>query len=147
MAVDLGQAAILVFGMGQVGCGAYDEIHRRHGSKVLGLDFRADMVNRHLEAGRQVILADATDFDFWQKVNLAGVELIMLAMPHHQANMFALQELSKVGFSGQVTATALFVDELEELLAAGASTAYNIKAEAGAGYGQHVCTALGCGRE
>lgn len=142
--LDLGGAAILVFGMGRVGSGAYDTVRQRHDNKVLGLDFSAAEVQRHQRAGRQVILADATDFDFWQKVDLDGVRLVMLAMPNHQANMFALHELRRSNFAGQVTATAFFDDELVELRAAGAVTAYNVYAEAGAGYGQHICESMGC---
>ncbi len=147
VAVDVGQAAILIFGMGRVGMGAYDTAFARHGDRVLGLDFDQATVDTHRQAGHQVILGDATDFDFWHKVNLAGVQLVMLAIPNHRANMFALQELKQIGFQGQVTATALFDDELNELLAAGASTAYNIYAEAGAGYGHHVCASLGKGEQ
>ncbi|MEN8140965.1 MAG: cation:proton antiporter family protein [Thermodesulfobacteriota bacterium] len=144
-AIDLGDAAILIFGMGRIGSGAYDvaSFHQGEG-RVLGIDFSRDNVDLHVQAGRRVLFGDATDFDFWHKVDLNGVQLIMLAMPNHQANMFALKELRMGGFSGPVTATAYFDDELAELRAAGASTAYNVYAEAGAGYGHHVCDTIGC---
>ncbi len=63
----------------------------------------------------------------------------MLAMPKHQSNMFALAELQKSDFSGMITATARFDDEQKELIQAGATAAYNVFAEAGAGYADHVC--------
>ena len=144
--IDLGDASILIFGMGRVGSGAYDVAREQHGDAVLGIDFQQKNAVEHRQAGRDVIVADATDGDFWHKLDLSSVQLIMLAMPSHQANMLALQELARVNFAGQVTATAFYDDELQELIDAGAATAYNVYAEAGAGYGQHVCGVLGCGR-
>ena len=143
--VDIGDAAILIVGMGPVGSGAYDVADDQQGEgRVLGIDFCQECISDHEQAGRKVIYGDATDFDFWHKINLAGVQLIMLALPHHQANMFVLGELEKVSYGGKVTATAQYADELDELREAGATTAYNILAEAGSGYGHHVCDLVGC---
>ncbi len=140
--VDLGDASILVFGMGRIGTGAYEATRERHGNKVLGVDYSEKKVEKHLQQGRRVISGDATDFDFWQATNLDKVRLIMLAMPKHQANMFALEELQKSEFHGMITATARFDDEREELIQAGATAAYNIFSEAGAGYADHVCQSV-----
>ncbi len=137
--IDLGEASILVVGMGRIGTGAYDATRERHGNKVLGVDYSKKKVRHHQQEGRNIISSDATDFDFWHTTNLEKVRLIMLAMPKHQANMFALEELQKSGFSGMITAIARFDDEREELIQAGASATYNIFTEAGAGYAGHVC--------
>jgi hypothetical protein len=64
-------------------------------------------------------------------------------MPQHTANMNALNELRQRQFRGKIAATALFDDEVEELKQAGAHAAYNIYAEAGFGYAEHICQALG----
>jgi hypothetical protein len=88
-------------------------------------------------------LAPWPDFDFWHKINLQKIKLVMLSMTKHQANLLALKEIKSAGFQGPVGATARFADELQELEKAGATAAYNIFAEAGAGYADHVCRATG----
>ena len=67
----------------------------------------------------------------------------MLAMTQHRANLLALKEIKNAGFTGPVTAIARFEDERGELEQAGAAAAYNIYAEAGAGYADHVCKSVG----
>ena len=68
--------------------------------------------------------------------------MVILAMPKHAANMNALKELAQRQFDGKIAATALFDDEVEELKQAGAHAVYNIYAEAGFGYAEHICQAL-----
>jgi hypothetical protein len=67
----------------------------------------------------------------------------MLAFTNHQANLLALQEIQSAGFQGPATASSRFEDQRLELEAAGATAAYNIFAEAGAGYADHVCKTIG----
>ena len=122
---------------------AYETTRERQGEKVLAVDYDRKTVDKHLEAGRNVILGDATDYDFWHKIDLNKIKIIMLAMTKHQANLLALKEIKKVGFEGPVTATASFEDQRLQLEEAGATAAYNIFSEAGAGYADHVCRATG----
>ena len=141
--IDIGPADVLVFGMGPFGTMAYDTTRQRLGNKVLGVDYHKETVEEHQRAGRRMIWGDATDHDFWHKIDLRKIKLIMLSMTKHQANLLALQEIKSAGFQGPVSATARFEDELLELEKAGATAAYNIFAEAGAGYADHVCKATG----
>ena len=90
-----------------------------------------------------MIVGDATDYDFWQKIDLEQIKIIMLTMTNHQANLLAIKEIKLAGFQGPVTAVAYHEDQRLELEAAGATAAYNIYAEAGAGYADHVCRATG----
>lgn len=143
MEIDLGGADILVFGMNHLGTQAYDTTRERQGDKVLGVDSDKKRVKAHRLAGRRVIWGDATDYDFWHKIDLSRIKLVMLAMTLHQTNLLALQAIKSAGFTGPVTATARFEDERLELKEAGATAAYNIFAEAGAGYADHVCRATG----
>ncbi len=136
--IDTGGAEILIFGMGRVGTGAYDAMREHHGEKVLGIDHDAETVAAHRRAGRNVILGDAMDNDFWQKIHPGEVKLVMLGMPNHVENMHAITQLKKSRFQGKITATAKYDDQTAELLEAGAHAAYNIYAEAGAGFAEHV---------
>jgi predicted Kef-type K+ transport protein len=141
--IDLGQADVLIFGMGPFGTMAYETTRERLPDKVLGVDYDKKTVLEHQNAGRRVIWGDATDYDFWHKIDLHKIRLIMLSMTKHQANLLALQEIKSAGFQGPVSATARFADELQELKKAGATAAYNLFGEAGAGYADHVCRATG----
>ena len=131
--------------MGRVGTAAYDDMRARHGELVIGADLDPDKVKEHQAAGRNVILGDATDLDFWARAfpdSRSKIRMIILAMPKHAANMNALKELAQRQFDGKIAATALFDDEVEELKQAGAHTAYNIYAEAGFGFAEHICQTL-----
>lgn len=135
--VDPGDAEILIFGMGQVGTGAYDAMRQRHGRQVLGLDRDPVKVDAHREAGRNVIRDDATDPDFWVKLEPGRITTVLLAMPNLHENLLAARELAKIGFRGEVAAVARYEDEIEQLQAAGVS-AFNVLAEAGVGLVEHV---------
>jgi glutathione-regulated potassium-efflux system ancillary protein KefC len=143
--LDPGEAEIAVFGIGRIGSAAYDDMRRRYGEKVIGIDFDAEIVEKNRRAGRNVIAGDATDIDFWEWVTTdprGKIRIVILAMPKHSANMIALNELTRRQFKGKIAATAMFDDEAEELKQAGAHAAYNIYAEAGFGFAEHVSRAL-----
>ena len=61
------------------------------------------------------------------------MELVILAMPNHQGNIYAAQQLRNLGFNCQVAAIARFPEEVEELSAIGVCTAFNMYEQAGAG--------------
>ena len=143
--IDPGDAEIAVFGMGRVGTAAYDDMRRRQGEIVIGIDFDANAVKRHQDQGRNVILGDATDSDFWTRADVGGknkLRLVMLAMPNHSANLQAINELAASKFSGIIASTAKFDDHVEELKQAGAHAAFNFYAEAGLGFSAHVYRTL-----
>jgi predicted Kef-type K+ transport protein len=142
--LDPDDAEIAIFGMGRVGTGAYDDMHRRHGEVVIGIDFDEDTVQRHLEAGRNVIIGDPTDHDFWAKTHQGKgkIQMVLLSLPEHTANMNAVAQLTEMKFAGSIAATAKFDDEVEELKAAGAQAVFNLYAEAGYGFAEHVCEDL-----
>ncbi|EKE75175.1 cation:proton antiporter family protein [Gallaecimonas xiamenensis] len=136
--IDIGGAQVLIFGMGRLGTGAYDQLAAEYGHRVLGIDHAGDKVAEHLELGRQVLVGDATDSDFWSKIRRDDeLELVLLAMPNHHGNLFAAEELKERGYSGKVAAVAKFPDEVEELKAMGIEV-FNIFEEAGAGFARHV---------
>jgi glutathione-regulated potassium-efflux system ancillary protein KefC len=142
--VDTGEAQIAIFGMGRVGTGAYDDMRRRHGEVVIGVDFDEKTVKTHLDAGRKVILGDPTDHDFWAKTRQSGenMQVVLLTLPEHTANMTAVAQLTEMKFTGLIAATAKFDDNVEELKAAGVQAVFNLYAEAGYGLAEHVCQRL-----
>lgn len=131
---------IAIFGMGRVGLAAYTVLEKRFPKRVIGLDRDAAQVDVHRSAARNVVLADATDSDFWERVQFKeGIDLVILAMPKHSANLHAAQTLKRHSFKGVVAAIAKFDDEVKELRAVGVDTAFDLYSEAGAGFADHVC--------
>ena len=74
---------------------------------------------------------------------LAGIRLILLALPNHQEDLQAARELAETGYRGKIAATVKFDDEIEALQQAGIHAAFNLYAEAGAGFAAHACSLFG----
>ena len=122
--VSLGNSHVMVMGMGRVGTGAYDEL-KAQGHLVVGLDSDPGKAELHRKAGRRVLYADAEDPGFWSNLDLSGVELVILSMPEMQAKLMAIRQIRKKGFSGLISATALFSENIPVLTEAGANVVYN----------------------
>ncbi len=130
---------IAIFGMGRVGLVAYKNLQARFPGRVIGFDRDPVAVEIHQKADRNVLLADATDSDFWERVKVKeNIDLVVLAMPKHGANVHAAKTLKRHAFEGVVTATGKFDDEVKELRELGLDTAFNLYNEAGAGFADHV---------
>lgn len=139
--IDTGKATVVVIGLGGVGTATYDEMRRRHGEVLVGIDFCKTCVERHRQQGRWVAVGDASDSDFWERVDPANsiVSLVMLALPDPKASAFAIRQMKERGFTGQITASVRYDDEAAELRRAGIDAAYVIYKEAGVGFADHVC--------
>mgnify|MGYP000317248065 CR=1 FL=1 len=143
--IDVGDARILVFGMGHVGESAYDALQKMYGRDVTGVDFDDRTVASHRAAGRNVVLGSATDPDFWSRLHLSdtSIRLILLALPNHEEDLQAARELAETGYEGKIAATVKFDDDIEALQQAGIHAAFNLYEEAGAGFAAHACGLFG----
>jgi Trk K+ transport system NAD-binding subunit len=125
--------------MGRVGTGAYDEMRSLYGETVVGVDFDPITVRKQQSTGRNILLGDPSDADFWDRVaETHTIQLVMLALPKLKTNLSVLDQLKEARFAGRVAATARFPDEVETLQQAGAATVFNIYTEAGMGFATHV---------
>jgi len=142
--IDPGNVSVVIFGMGRVGSGAYESIRQRFGDALLGVDFDKDTVDKHRVAGRHVVRGSVTDPDFWERFQLDHrvITLVMLAMPNQQENLYAVKQLRSMGYTGRLSAIAKYPDEAEALRQAGADSAFNLYAEAGAGFADNACADL-----
>lgn len=128
-----------IFDMGRVGVAAYSTLQDRFPGQVIGFDRDPASVEMHQLAGRNVLLADSTDSDFWERVLVNdNLDLVVLAMPKHGANIHAAQTLKRHEFEGVVAATGKFDDEVKQLRCVGLDTAFNLYSEAGSGFSDHV---------
>jgi Trk K+ transport system NAD-binding subunit len=136
-------AQIIVFGMGRVGAGAYDELILRRTESVLGVDRRDATVAANTTAGRNIIRGDALDFEFWDRLRLhPGVELVVLAMGDQSANLEAVRRVQDFLPTVRIAASATYPDEVGELEAAGVDVARNLFGEAGQGLADDACDLL-----
>jgi glutathione-regulated potassium-efflux system ancillary protein KefC len=130
---------VAIFGMGRVGMMAYHELERRFPGHIIGFDRDPNKVAAHAEAERNVKVADATDSDFWEKICPSDqLDLVVLAMPTHSANVHAIETLRRHDFRGVVAAAAAHDHEIKELRALGVDTAFNLYAQAGGTFARHV---------
>jgi len=138
--IHIGDAQVIIFGMGRIGSGAYDQMTQHFPDKIIGIDNNRDHVEQQLALGHHVIRGDATDSDFWQKVrHNHGIILVLLAMPSHNGNLYAAQQLFSQGYEGKIAAIATFPDQEKELKALGVHEVYNFYLEAGKGFADHLC--------
>jgi predicted Kef-type K+ transport protein len=136
--IDPGDAEILICGMGRLGAGAYDALRERYGDTVIGVDRDDRIVGQHRAAGRNVVLGDPTDSDFWELASPGVIRLVMLAMADHRANMIAVREIRSRQFACLISATAQYEDEVKALRDAGVQAAFDLLGQAGTGYADHV---------
>ncbi len=141
--IDPGGARILVFGMGRVGEGSYDELVRRRGNVVLGIDRDNDAVVAHEEAGRRIVRGDALDTEFWDRLSLdRRIDLVVLAMSDQESNLEAVRRIKGFVPDARIAAAALYPDERQQLAEAGVDTARNLYEEAGQGLADDACDLL-----
>lgn len=139
--IESGDAEVAIIGLGGLGTSAYDEMRRRYGNVVIGVDFSAETVEKHRRLGRNVVFGDAEDSDFWERVEPAKsrVNLVMLALPDIKASIFAIRQMHLRRYRGQITASVRYEDEIDILKQAGVNAAYSLYEEAGVGFADHVC--------
>lgn len=134
---DTSEAQIFVLGMGRIGTSAYDSIAEEYGHHTVGVDLNEKRLQEHMRQHRRVVMADASDPDFWHRVNLDEVQLVLLALTQHQENLLVGSLLREQGYTGEVAVVVRFSEESEELEEHGFSP-FNLYAQAGAGFAAHA---------
>lgn len=130
--IDVGRAQAVVVGMGRVGRAAFDRLSGEYGLKVAGVEHDGARVAELRGAGVNVVRADATDLDFWERVCAAGtVRVAVLAMPGENTNLLAMDRLRESGFPGRVVALARYADEVGHLRKAGVDEVFHLYGTAG----------------
>ncbi len=142
--VSVGDVDGIVFGMGRIGAAAYESLHKRYGKRVIGVDFDLETVNKHRANGWNVLQGDATDYDFWERMQVRNnqIKLLMLAMPSFEANLYAVKRIRSGKYEGNIAAIVAFDDQIEVLKNAGVDLVFSAHKEAGKGFADHVCEEL-----
>lgn len=141
--IDVGNAEVIVFGMGHVGEGVYDSMAERYKGRLIGIDIDDDVVEKNKQEGRNVIIGDVTDYDFWERLRPGVVKMILLDMPNLRELLDAIEMIKQSGYQGHISAAVKYDDCIEPLKEAGVDAVYNVYAEAGSGFAHHVCESRG----
>jgi len=134
---DTSKVKVLVLGMGNIGEGAYEDLATEYGYGVLGVDDNDTKLLKHMAHHRRVVAADATDPDFWARIDLSSLKLVMLALTNHQENMVVTRLLKEFDYEGHIAAVVRFPEEAQELEEQGISAFY-LFAQAGSGFAAHA---------
>ena len=116
----------VVFGMGRVGRATYTRLYADGEAGVLGIDNDASKVETLAEQGYNILEADATDQEFWDRLDAVHVTRAVLAMPEPGANVHVLEWLNRSSFEGRVIAVATFDDEADTMRRAGVDAVINM---------------------
>ncbi|NCT90403.1 cation:proton antiporter [Cellulomonas sp. APG4] len=141
--VDVGHADALVLGLGRIGAATYTRLRDEYGLAVVGVEHDPARVEDLTVEGYEVLRADATDVEFWGRVERAGsIQVVVLAMPFHNANLIALARLHAAGFTGRVAAVARYDDDVAELRRHGADAVFHLYGSAGTALADHAAEVL-----
>ncbi|GAB0152738.1 cation:proton antiporter [Marinobacterium sp. BA1] len=135
--LSLGDARILVIGMGRTGTAAYDHLKKRNIAMV-GLDSDPAKVAEHQHRGRHVVFADAEDIQLWKNLEAPELEYVILAANDVEAKVIAARQLRQSGFEGVIVAHSMFADHADAITRAGADHTYQTMAETGVGLAEHI---------
>lgn len=139
--VSLGDAEVLIMGMGRTGTAAYQ--HLQGSQRIIAMDSDPAKVQDHQQAGINIFYADAEDQIFWQELNLSQLSAVILSMNDVEAKVIAAKKLRQYGFQGLVVSHSMHTDEATAIMAAGADQTYLTMSEAGVGLAEHVRERLG----
>jgi Trk K+ transport system NAD-binding subunit len=139
-------ARVVIIGMGRVGSGTYDHLKSECGDKLLGIDFDSDVIEKQARSGRRVIQEDATDPDFYNRIDRENndVRLVLVTLPNHASNLAVVKQLQQHNYPGHIAATAKYPDEVDDFNELGIESAYNIYAKAGSGFAGHILNQIKC---
>ena len=96
-------------------------------------------VANHIKEKRKVVHGDVANIEFWQRMELSpDLRLIIMATSHHSVHMEVTKQLETKDNKTMIAALSRYDDEMEELKQAGVEVVFNLYAEAGAGYAEHI---------
>jgi len=137
--IVFGKEEVIVFGMGRTGSEVYRVMSEKHQKNVLGIDINLDVIEKKKSLGYHVIQGDATDLNFWQRVNMsAKLPLVILVTPSHATHMSVINQLKEIHCNIKVAAISRYDDEMKELHDAGVEVVFNLYEEAGFGFANHT---------
>ncbi|MFT7406094.1 cation:proton antiporter [Zhongshania sp.] len=134
---DMGEAEIVIFGMGRIGSGAYDYLSQHYPDKIVGVEESADKALKLRLAGISCVPGDASDRDFLERAELHRRKMVLVSLSNHSENVDVVKLLQQLNYKGNIAVVSRFSDQQEELISMGCIT-FNLYAEAGHGFAERV---------
>jgi predicted Kef-type K+ transport protein len=141
---DLGNARVLILGMGRTGTAAYDHLSPTC-DRIVAIDADTYKIEAHRKAGRNALFADVEDSGFWRGLDVSQLQAVILAMDSVEAKECAARALRRNGFEGPIVSHALFEEHIDRLKSAGATHTYLTMNQAGMGLADHAARAIDLG--
>ena len=133
--INLGNAKVVICGMGHIGRAAYHQLTSEYGSRVVAIDYDKDVVAKLSDANKNITWGDSTDSNFWQYVKMPDVEYVLLTMSDFPSIVNTANALNNCKIrTFSIGASANHVEEITELKQAGVSFVYNYNSRAGAAF-------------
>jgi len=129
---NLGDAAYLICGMGNIGRATYRQLKAKYGDNIIGIDYNKPTIEKAQRAGKNVIWGDVTDSNFWQNIDLSHVKMVFLSFSNHASNVNASAELQHIKHPHtKVGAVCEYRDQAIELKHKGVDYVYNFREHIG----------------
>lgn len=137
--IDFGEAEYLVIGLGSVGQPGFDALTEKHGRKVLGLDYSAELIEELQTNKANVLWADSTDSELWDNIDTSKIKVVFLTMSDVQTNLNILACLNRVNHrTFEVYAVCHYPNQKELYLARGVDFVFDYKNYLGRNYVEHA---------
>lgn len=134
--VSLGDADVLIMGMGRTGTAAYEYLKDKF--RLVALDSDPARVLQHQSLDHNIFFADAEDQMFWENLDFGSVRAVVLSINEAEAKRIAAEKLRLRGFKGLIVSHSMHEDEARLIIQAGADQTYLTMSEAGVGLAEHV---------
>jgi len=88
--LDLGDAKVLICGMGRIGGGAFEHLQTLYDDKeIIGIDYDIRKSNLYKNSNYTVYQGDTSNPDLWSRLkhNNDTLKIVLLCMPNHEANL------------------------------------------------------------
>jgi predicted Kef-type K+ transport protein len=129
---ELGDAEVIICGMGHIGRAAYHQLTKDFENKVIGIDYNKNLVRKQQEAFKNIVWGDTTDSNFWMDVKMPSVKIILITMDDHASNLNTALALGRCKIKKfSVSAPGHNNDEILELKQSGVDFVYNYYNRAG----------------
>ncbi|THB72377.1 MAG: potassium transporter Kef [Desulfobulbaceae bacterium] len=135
---DFNNAKVTIVGMGRLGTTVYDALIGAFGESLIGIDSNPEVVEIHQHEGRNVICADATDDEMWERTAESEIKIGVLTLNLHQENLGIIGCVKERNPKVILFGYAQYEDEVEELIQSGAKKICNMYSKIGIGLATEV---------
>ena len=124
--IDLGNAEVLLCGMGRVGIVAYEYLTKQFDNKVIGIDYNHELVEKRKKSNINILWGDSTDSNFWENVHMPNIKMVLLATDDYHTDLNTANELyCIVNKQFQIGTLGHYQEEIDALKNAGVDFIYD----------------------